>query len=109
VEVLVAAAHPRHRRCGLERAAPAGVPGHGEGGQRKARASTWPRKIWRRRSAIGTGEEGFEDIEVSREPHALEIFGEIVSGTLVTVKRVCPGEGVGEVSYTYFVVDGDAD
>ena len=55
------------------------------------------------------GEEGFEDVEVSREPHALEIFGEMVSGTLVTVKRVYPGEGGGEVSYTYFVVDGDAD
>ncbi len=55
------------------------------------------------------GEDGCEDTEVSRVPHELEVFGEMVSGTLVTVKRSYPGGGGGEVTYTYFVVDGDVD
>lgn len=54
-------------------------------------------------------EEGSEEVELSRAPHDLEVFGQTVSGTLVTVKRVYPGEGGGEVTYTYFIVDGDAD
>ncbi len=55
------------------------------------------------------GKDGCEDTEVSRVPHSLEIFGEIVEGTLITVKRSYPGGGGGEVTYTYFVVDGDVD
>ena len=50
-----------------------------------------------------------EETEVSREPHNLHLFGQTVRGTQVTVKRAYPGHRGGEVTYTYFIVDGVED
>ncbi|HOA35884.1 MAG: hypothetical protein WAQ10_00240 [Dethiobacteria bacterium] len=44
-----------------------------------------------------------EESEISRVPHQIEVFGQMVSGTLVTVKRTYPGQPGGELVYTYFV------
>jgi len=47
-----------------------------------------------------------EDVEITRVPHQIEVFGGTVSGTLVTVKRTYSGQTDGEVTYSYFVPEG---
>lgn len=51
----------------------------------------------------------YEDAEIDRKSHEIEVFGQTVQGTLVTVKRTYAGKPGGEVTYTYFDVDGEAD
>lgn len=50
-----------------------------------------------------------EDVEISRSPHQILVFGQSVSGTLVTVTRSYSGQSSGEVVYTYFIPDGSGE
>ncbi len=49
--------------------------------------------------------DGYEDVEVTRNEHTIVIFGEPVSGFLVTVKRTYGGPMGSVVTYTYFEPD----
>ena len=49
-----------------------------------------------------TGSSG----EVTRVPHAIEVFGQEIHGTLITVTKTLPGEPNKIVTYTTFVPYG---
>lgn len=48
----------------------------------------------------------YEEVEIDRAMgQEVWVFGEKVTGTLVTVKRIYSGPQGGEITYTYFVPD----
>lgn len=48
-----------------------------------------------------------EDVVIHRDHHNMNLFGEIVEGTLVTVRKNYTGGMSGEVTYTYFIPGGE--
>lgn len=47
--------------------------------------------------------------EISSEPYTLEVFGQQISGRLITVTKSFPGHPEKVVTYTTFVPDGKGD
>lgn len=47
--------------------------------------------------------------EISREEYTIEVFGQEIEGTLITVKKSFPGMPGGEITYTTFVPHGSEE
>ena len=47
-----------------------------------------------------------DDVVVSEEPCTVEVFGHVIQGTFITLKRVYSGQASGEVIYSYFAPGG---
>jgi len=47
--------------------------------------------------------------EISREEYTIEVFGQEIEGTLITIKKSFPGTPGGEITYTTFVPHGSED
>lgn len=60
-------------------------------------------------AAIDGDQIAFDDgVEVTEQPATIQVFGQPVQGTFITVRRVYSGQASGEVVYSYFApVEGD--
>lgn len=47
-----------------------------------------------------------DDVVVSEEPCTVEVFGHVIQGTFITLKRVYSGQASGEIIYSYFAPGG---